>query len=254
MVPEVPTKTRAPVVWCGGSQPKHVVNPDPVIKKFQPHCIYDWFCLDYMVIDPHTDNLGDYMEVDGASSVLSSSMHTHTSDYMDVAQTDLALAHAAPEIARINALVSWMYGDSRSPSPTSPSTTRVNRDPAATDEGGILPPTPAHEAASALAQQHTQQQHTVVHLSARSVGSDNYEHPPAPPQPRTCATSALHEVSILPHPRHSSTGQVRALSFSLSLSLSVRRRSKVFHLFLLPKMSVLWGSLTSHVCSSLHMP
>ena len=30
-------------LWCQGSQPKHVSNPDSVIKKFKPHFIYD--CL-----------------------------------------------------------------------------------------------------------------------------------------------------------------------------------------------------------------
>ena len=43
---------------------------------------------------PYKDNLGDYMEIDGASLVLQS-----TGDYMDVAQTDVALARGAAELA-----------------------------------------------------------------------------------------------------------------------------------------------------------
>ena len=30
----------SPHLWCRGSQPKHVSNPDSVIKKFKPHFLY----------------------------------------------------------------------------------------------------------------------------------------------------------------------------------------------------------------------
>ena len=32
-------------LWCRGSQPKHVSNPDSVIKKFKPHFIHDFLNL-----------------------------------------------------------------------------------------------------------------------------------------------------------------------------------------------------------------
>ena len=38
-------------LWCGGSQPKHVSNPDSVIKKFKPHFIYDFFCFQALGYD-----------------------------------------------------------------------------------------------------------------------------------------------------------------------------------------------------------
>ena len=57
LLPGAPTKTRASVVWCRGSQPKHVSNPDSVIKKCYPHFMYGWVphqevetCLFFMVL------------------------------------------------------------------------------------------------------------------------------------------------------------------------------------------------------------